>query len=40
MYEMADQTWRDRPRRMSVEIARHTAMQAKIDMLRGNRVAG
>jgi len=25
MYEMADQSWRDRPRRMSVEIARYTA---------------
>jgi uncharacterized protein len=27
MYEMADQSWRDRPRRMSVEIARRTAMR-------------
>jgi hypothetical protein len=25
MYEMADQSWRDRPRRMLVRIARHTA---------------
>jgi uncharacterized protein len=25
MYEMADQSWRDRPRRMSPEIAKHTA---------------
>ncbi len=25
MYEMADQSWRDRPRRMSMEIAYHTA---------------
>jgi len=25
MYEMADQSWRDQPRRMSVEIAQHTA---------------
>jgi len=25
MYEMADQSWRDRPRRMSMEIAHHTA---------------
>jgi uncharacterized protein len=25
MYEMADQSWRDRPRRMSMEIAGHTA---------------
>src|SRR6478609_7468385 len=25
MYEMADQSWRDRPRRMSAEIARCTA---------------
>jgi uncharacterized protein len=25
MYELADQTWQDRPRRMSVEIARQTA---------------
>jgi uncharacterized protein len=25
MYEMADQSWRDRPRRMSAEIAEHTA---------------
>jgi uncharacterized protein len=25
MYEMADQSWRDRPRRMSTEIAYHTA---------------
>jgi len=27
MYEMADQSWRDRPRRMSTEIARRTAMR-------------
>lgn len=27
MYETADQSWRDRPRRMSMEIARHTAMR-------------
>jgi uncharacterized protein len=27
MYEMADQSWRDRPRRMSIEIARRTAMR-------------
>src|SRR6202000_2522924 len=27
MYEMADQSWRDRPRRMSLEIARRTAMR-------------
>ena len=27
MYEMADQSWRDRPRRMSVEIARRTAIR-------------
>lgn len=27
MYEMADQTWRDRPRRMTQEIAEHTAMR-------------
>ena len=27
MYEMADQSWRDRPRRMSTEIARSTAMR-------------
>jgi uncharacterized protein len=27
MYEMADQSWRDRPRRMSTEVARHTAMR-------------
>src|SRR5580692_6010166 len=27
MYEMADQSWRDRPRRMSMEIARRTAMR-------------
>jgi uncharacterized protein len=27
MYEMADQSWRDRPRRMSVEIAERTAMR-------------
>jgi uncharacterized protein len=27
MYEMADQSWRDRPRRMSAEIARCTAMR-------------
>lgn len=27
MYEMADQSWRDRPRRMSMEIANHTAMR-------------
>jgi uncharacterized protein len=26
MYEMADQSWRDRPRRMSMEIARRTAV--------------
>ena len=26
MYEMADQSWRDRPRRMSAEIAKYTAM--------------
>ena len=25
MYEMADQSWRDRPRRMSMEVAHHTA---------------
>jgi hypothetical protein len=25
MYEMADQSWRDRSRTMSIEIARHTA---------------
>jgi uncharacterized protein len=27
MYEMADQSWRDRPRRMSAEIAGHAAMR-------------
>jgi uncharacterized protein len=27
MYEMADQSWRDRPRRMTREIAEHTAMR-------------
>lgn len=27
MYEMADQSWRDRPRRMSAELAEHTAMR-------------
>jgi uncharacterized protein len=27
MYEMADQSWRDRPRRMSVEIAERTAVR-------------
>src|SRR5579863_9783187 len=27
MYEMADQSWRDRPRRMTPEIAEHTAMR-------------
>src|SRR5487761_1032814 len=27
MYEMADQSWRDRPRRMSTEIAHRTAMR-------------
>jgi uncharacterized protein len=27
MYEAADQSWRDRPRRMSIETARHTAMR-------------
>src|ERR1700722_11149398 len=27
MYEMADQSWRDRPRRMSMEVARRTAMR-------------
>jgi uncharacterized protein len=27
MYEMADQSWRDRPRRMSTEIAQRTAMR-------------
>jgi uncharacterized protein len=27
MYEMADQSWRDRPRRMSAEIAEYTAMR-------------
>jgi uncharacterized protein len=27
MYEMADQSWRDRPRRMSIEIARRTALR-------------
>lgn len=27
MYEMADQSWRDRPRRMTCEIAGHTAMR-------------
>ena len=27
MYEMADQSWRDRPRRMSMETAQHTAMR-------------
>ena len=27
MYEMADQSWRDRPRRMSVDTARRTAMR-------------
>jgi uncharacterized protein len=27
MYEMADQSWRDRPRRMSIEIARRAAMR-------------
>ena len=27
MYEMADQSWRDRPRRMSIEIARRTAVR-------------
>jgi uncharacterized protein len=27
MYEMADQSWRDRPRRMSTEIAERTAMR-------------
>src|SRR5580704_17058766 len=27
MYEMADQSWRDRPRRMSIEIAHRTAMR-------------
>jgi uncharacterized protein len=27
MYEMADQSWRDRPRRMTDEIAKHTAMR-------------
>jgi len=27
MYEMADQSWRDRPRRMTSEIAEHTAMR-------------
>src|SRR6267154_5234629 len=27
MYEMADQSWRDRPRRMSDEIAAQTAMR-------------
>jgi uncharacterized protein len=27
MYEMADQSWRDRPRRMSVEIAEQTAVR-------------
>lgn len=27
MYEMADQSWHDRPRRMSVDIARRTAMR-------------
>ncbi len=27
MYEMADQSWRDRPRRMTAEIAGHTAMR-------------
>jgi uncharacterized protein len=27
MYEMADQSWRDRPRRMSMETARRTAMR-------------
>src|SRR6202042_2798218 len=27
MYEMADQSWRDRPRRMSMDTARRTAMR-------------
>jgi uncharacterized protein len=27
MYEMADQSWRDRPRRMSIEIAHRAAMR-------------
>lgn len=27
MYEMADQSWRDRPRRMSAEVAKHAAMR-------------
>jgi uncharacterized protein len=27
MYEMADQSWRDRPRKMSMDVARHTALR-------------
>jgi uncharacterized protein len=27
MYEMADQSWRDRPRRMSTDVAEHTVMR-------------
>lgn len=37
MYEMADQSWRDRPRRMSVEIARQTAMRIG-EHARGHRL--
>jgi uncharacterized protein len=37
MYEMADQSWRDRPRRMSMEIARHTAMRIG-EHARGHRL--
>jgi uncharacterized protein len=37
MYEMADQSWRDRPRRMSQEIVRHTAMRIG-EHARGHRM--
>jgi uncharacterized protein len=39
MYEMADQSWRDRPRRMSAEIAERTAVRIG-EHARAHRLAG